>query len=129
MGKRERTAVFSAARSLIERQGKSMSIHQGDQYPLPVRIMQGDAPLTPSDVTDLRIKVGSYMKSKSSGELTYDADRGMWLFPLTEEMTRKLVGTSVPVQVGVKLGTEIIYSDVLTTRIDYSEIKEEWSGA
>lgn len=105
-----------------------MAIHQGDQYPLPVRIMQGSSPLTPSDVTDLRIKVGSYMKSLADEQLTYDAERGMWLFPLTEEMTRKLVGSVVPVQVGVKLGSEIIYSDVLTTRIAYSEIKEAWSS-
>lgn len=42
-----------------------MAIHQGDQYPLPVQIMQGNNPLTPDDVTDLRIKVGCYLKSLS----------------------------------------------------------------
>jgi len=45
---------------------------KGDAYILPIKIMQGTSPLTPSDVTDVRIQVGDILKTYSKNEITFD---------------------------------------------------------
>lgn len=57
---------------------------QGDSYFLGF-VLRNNAgqPITPEDVLDVEITVGSLTKRKNDGKLIYD--NGMWMFPLSQE--------------------------------------------
>lgn len=64
---------------------------QGDSYGLPIEIKKSNGTaLTPEDVSDVEIVIGHLIKTHKRKEITFDADSGMWVFPLTQEETFSL---------------------------------------
>ena len=49
-------------------------IVKGDEYIIPIKIIKGSSPLTPADVSDVRIQVGDLLKTYSKNELTFNTD-------------------------------------------------------
>lgn len=105
-------------------------IQQGDQYYIPVTITQDGVAVTPSDISDVRIKIGHIMKTYEDGEVTYDDTRMVWLYPMTEAMSRELSG-SIPFQVAIKSPdrAEYIYSGVSMVLFANSIIRDVWTDA
>lgn len=101
-------------------------IVQGDQYLLPVKIITNNSTVTPDDVDDIRIQLDNNLKSYSDGEITFNDTTNEWLYPLTEEMTQQFNNVLVPIQVGIKVGTEIMYSATIDINVGQSIIKKEW---
>ncbi|MBQ3276266.1 MAG: hypothetical protein IJH47_04310 [Oscillospiraceae bacterium] len=77
---------------------------QGDQYAIPFPVYIGSELATPDNVTGVRIKINDDLKEYPDGELLFDADRGVWCWPITEEQTRTWPMRRLPAQVGVNLG-------------------------
>ena len=74
---------------------------QGDSYKLRVEILSPDqTALTPEDLEDVEITIGSLIRTYSAGGITYE--NGEWLIPLTQKETFKLPVPRVKVQVRVK---------------------------
>lgn len=102
-------------------------IQQGDQYTLPFKIFLPDGSVVASsNVNGVRIQIDDQLKYYPSGGIIYDSTNEEWLFPLTETMTQALSSGKCHGQVGVKVGTEIIYSETFTIDIGASIIKEDW---
>lgn len=99
---------------------------KGDAYILPIKIMQGTSPLTPSDVTDVRIQVGDILKTYSKNEITFDTTTNEWNYPLTQKQTYEFSDNFTKVQVGVKIGTDIKYSFTQSININENIIQKEW---
>lgn len=102
------------------------SIVKGDKYILPIKILQGTTPLTPTDVTDVRIQIGNVLKTYSKSELTFDTVNNEWQFPLTQEQTFAFADTMEKLQVGVKIGQDITYSTTHTINVNDNIIIKEW---
>ena len=95
-----------------------MTIMQGDAYNLPVDILnEENIAVTPADVADVEISIGSLRKTYAAGDITYDA--GQWIFPLTQEETFKMLPRRVKVQIRVKWldgsveGADLGYKNIL----------------
>lgn len=74
---------------------------QGDSYKLRVEILSPDnTVLTPDDLKDVEVTIGSLRKTYSAREVKYED--GEWLVPLTQEETFKLPAARVKAQVRVK---------------------------
>lgn len=102
-----------------------VNIHQGDQYYLPIEITRGQTPITPDMVDDVRIKLGGVLKYYSTGEIIFDTETNKYKYPLTEEETKNLLGQS-SIQIGLKIGNDIINSNTENIRVAHSIITEEW---
>lgn len=102
-----------------------MTLHQGDQYVIPVEIKNATAVITPDDVDDVRIQIGDELRQYSDGGLTFDAENKKWLFHITEEKTRTFT-CSVNMQVGILVGTDIVYSSVQKIKLERSIIRKDW---
>ena len=73
---------------------------QGDSYGLKVNILNSvDAVVTPDDVSDVEITVGTLSKTYKNGEVTYDGK--LWIFPITQEESFKLPVSRIKAQVRV----------------------------
>ncbi len=78
-------------------------IMQGDQYALPVELLDADdTPLSPEKLSDVEIVVGSMRKTLSGGEIKYSEELAAYLFPLTQAETFALRDHQHPAQVRVK---------------------------
>ena len=102
-----------------------MTLHQGDQYVIPVEIKNATGVITPDDVDDVRIQIGDELRQYSDGGLTFDAENKKWLFYITEEKTRTFTG-SINMQVGILVGTDIVYSSVQKIKLERSIIRKDW---
>lgn len=111
------------------------AIQQGDQFFLPVIIKEGETEITPENADDVRVKIGSFLDSLSSGELAYgeieDPDDSessifVWLFPVTQDRSLSWGSGEVGMQVGFKRGSTTRMSKVEKVWIDTSIITEEW---
>lgn len=105
-----------------------MAIQQGDQFAIPFYIKNGDSIVSPDLVDDVRIQIGATLKTYSNGELTYDAANHVFGFPVTQDETRAFLCATNPVQyqVGLKIGTDIVYSAVGKLMVKASIIGEDW---
>lgn len=75
---------------------------QGDAYSLEIEILNGEQDaVTPEDVVDVEITIGSLSKTYASDEVSYDEEREKWLFPLTQEETFKFYPARVKAQARV----------------------------
>ena len=75
---------------------------QGDSYSLKIEILNSDNELvTPDDVTDVEIIVGSLRKTYAKKEVAYDDVSKSWVFPLTQEETFRFAPARVKAQVRV----------------------------
>lgn len=74
---------------------------QGDAYAVPFVIRQGGTAVTPQMVAAVELTIGT-LSRVWPGEVNYDAKKGQWLFPLTQEQTMAFAEGKVPTQVRVK---------------------------
>lgn len=84
-----------------------LHIVKGDQYAIPFPVYLGTEPVTPDNCEGVRIQIGTILKewpSEAEDPLTYDADRKVWCWPVTETMTRGWTLGRLPAQAGVNLG-------------------------
>lgn len=73
---------------------------QGDAYSLGIEILNNAGnPVTPEDIREVEITVGSLRKRYSHGQVTYYS--GLWMLPLTQEETLALRPMAVKAQVRV----------------------------
>ena len=103
-------------------------IQQGDQYSLEVSILGDDGlPITPDGIDGVKIELGDISK-RYPGELTFDGESDVWLFPVTQEETLSLAG-HVKFQTQVNFGgtpPQILGSPKETVYVADSIIKEVW---
>lgn len=103
-------------------------MQQGDQYSICVTIDKDGAALTPADVEGVRVRIGEIERRYPDGGLEYNAEAGVWLFPVTQADTLSMSGTP-KAQVQVNFGgtpAQIVGSPVGHVAIDDSVIREVW---
>ncbi len=64
----------------------------GDSCNLPIKIVIGSGVADASAFTDMEVHVGHVRKTLYGGDITYDAEKGAFLVPLTQEETFSLRG-------------------------------------
>lgn len=75
---------------------------QGDSRSLKIKILKSDkTAVTEDDVSDVEVTVGFLKKTYKEGGVTFDAEKGVWLVPLTQEETFKFTPSHVKAQVRV----------------------------
>ena len=106
----------------------TLNIVQGDQYAIPFPVYIGGQLATPDNVTGVRIKLDKTLKAWPDNGLTFDADRGVWLFPVTETLTRSwAAGARISAQVGVAVdGTDFHYAPGFFVEVNANIITEAW---
>ena len=100
---------------------------QGDQYQMPLTIKMGETDITPDNCAGVKVSVGGTVK-EYPGAITYDAESGEWLYPLTQAQTLGMHGLAV-VQIQVNMGgdfPEIITSEATCEPIGETIIQEAW---
>lgn len=94
----------------------SPSLTQGDSYRLPISLEVNSNDIDLAVVGLIEFSVGALTK-KYPDEVTYDTERKVFLFPLTQSETFRMQG-SVPYQCRIKfsdgnvLGTPIYHANV-----------------
>lgn len=83
-----------------------LRIVQGDQYAIPFPIYLGTEVVTPDNVAGVRIQLNDDLREwpNEDDSLTYDAERQVWCWPLTEEQSRDWPLQRLKAQAGVNLG-------------------------
>ena len=107
----------------------SAHIQQGDQYTLPLVLLQGTTLIDSSDVVALRAIVGGYSAYYPNSTLTYDAQNGQWLFPLTQEMTYAMSGdVEVQAQATFTDGTQTVCIGTapIKIKVKHSPLEGAW---
>ena len=103
-----------------------VSMMQGDSYNLKVAILNKDqTPVTPDDVRDVEITVGSLRKTYANNEVTYNEGIEKWLFPLTQEETFKFTPAKVKAQVRIVMKSGIVEGVPLGTVNVHESISKE----
>lgn len=107
-----------------------VSIVQGDEYGILIRLRYTNwdgtkSLITPKDVEAVKIKIDKFEREWPDGSIVYDNKLHGWIFPLEEEMSRKLYGAR-KVQVGIKKNGVIQYSEFKQIQINTNIIKEGW---
>ena len=103
-----------------------MVIHQGEQFRVPFTVKVWGDIATPENIDGLKIKLDRIQR-EYPGDLEYDETEQVWLFPLYEEDTLDLMTGSRNCQIAVKIGTDILKTDVFGVSIKNSIIREAWS--
>lgn len=95
-------------------------IYQGDQYGIRVKIFQDNdgakVPITPTDVDNVEIIVGSASKVYSDGGVTFDSNTNEWIYGLIQADSFAM-NSSVPIIARVKIDGEIFSIDFGTYKI------------
>ena len=97
---------------------------QGDSYKLGINILNNAGnPVTPDDIRDVEITIGSLRKTYLNAQLTYE--NGVWLFPLSQQETFRYWPSSVKAQVRVVWANGVVEGKPLYgVRISESISKE-----
>lgn len=74
---------------------------QGDAYNIPIEIMVDDGVADKTLFDEVEIVIGNIVKTMSSGEITYDNENKVFLFPISQKESMKL-GAKADCQVRVK---------------------------
>ena len=80
-----------------------MVIMQGDQYSIPIEISLANGAAKPSDFADVEIIIAGIRKTMSKGEIGYDVDEAVFLFPIEQKETFMLNKRNITAQARVKL--------------------------
>ncbi len=103
-------------------------IHKGEQFAIPFEVKIGNEIATPDDLDGLRIKVFGKLQEWPGGGLTFDSEENAWLYPLGENQTRGMLENRTSAQVAVKLGNDILKTDVFELEVKNSIIMEPWNN-
>jgi len=97
---------------------------QGDACNLGIRILNNaGSPVTPQDVSDVEIVLGTLRKTLKTGGIFYHD--GLWMFPLTQKETASLWPAPIKAQVRLLWGNGVVEGQpVMGLRI-YESISKE----
>lgn len=96
---------------------------QGDSYKIPFNITFSDTAITPTDISDVEIAIGRYIKTYANNEVTYEDS--VWYFPVSQEETFAFSGQKQSVQVRVLFPSGDVYGISLgTLKVDRSISRE-----
>lgn len=96
------------------------AIMQGDQYKIGFRFKKNDEYLTDEGITDMRIMIGSVIKSYGDNQITYNDT--WWYYPITEEETFALPEGKSKIQARIEfasgdvIGKQLGKIKVITSR-------------
>ena len=107
---------------------QGLIIHKGEQFAIPFEVKIGDDTATPENIDGLRIKVFGRLQEWPNGDLTFDSEENVWLYTLAEDQTRGILDGPKPAQVAVKLGENILKTDVFELEVKNSIIMEPWNN-
>ena len=99
------------------------SIIQCEQYAVEIIISNGETTITPENCDDLKIKLANIEKTVGNGELTYDRDRGAWLFPLTQSQTLSFCDNQISAQAQYLSGQNVFSTAMTKIQVDKSIIR------
>lgn len=100
-------------------------IRKGDAYALPVIILADGTPITETDVSGVRIGLGTITAIWPDGQLRYDS--GVWLLPVTQAQSYTLPQGDVYYQVQVQMSSgETLSSPRTKIHIDSSIFRQPW---
>lgn len=100
-------------------------IRKGDAYALPVIILADGTPITETDVSGVRIGLGTITAIWPDGQLRYDS--GVWLLPITQAQSYTLPQGDVYYQVQVQMSSgETLSSPRTKIHIDSSIFRQPW---
>ena len=90
-----------------------MNIMQGDEYDVFLTLTDADGALiTTEGVTDVEVGLGGLFFSLTGNTLSYNSDRGAWVFRLEEDKTEAMKGV-LSFQVRVTFDND----DIVGTRL------------
>ena len=76
---------------------------QGDGYALSLEIYKANGdPVEPEELEEAQITLGHLTKTFSSGELRYDDETMLWIFPVTQQESFQLPVGCVRVQLRLR---------------------------
>ena len=97
---------------------------QGDSYGLPIEIKNsGGTAVTPEDVSDVEIVIGHLIKTYKKNEIGFNADSGVWIFPLTQEETFSFPAMRVKGQARIAWAS----GGVEGVRLEHIDVSESYS--
>lgn len=102
-----------------------MTIRGGEQYLIPVVLMNGTEVIKDTDVDMCMIQLNDFMAEYPEGDLIYSERDNAWLFPMKESMSSNLANT-VRMQAKFMIGGSIFAS--APKRIDFERgiMKSRW---
>lgn len=106
-----------------------MTIYKGEQFTIPFNITNDGVAVTPEDVDAVRIKIGNKLCEWPNGDLEYDSENELWLYPMTENESFGFSSGLEKVQIAIKIGNDFLKTDVFKISIRDSIITERWSNA
>lgn len=97
---------------------------QGDSYNLGIQILNNaGSPVTPDDIRDVEITIGSIRKTYRNAQLKYQD--GVWMFPLSQQDTFDYLPAAQKAQVRVMWANGVVEGQpIYGVRIDESLSKE-----
>ena len=104
-----------------------MVIIQGAQYAIAFTIKtKNGQTITDENVDGVRIALGNQVATYPDGALTYSAEDGAWLFPMTQTNSRALKGQTTGYQCEIRINDEIFPSPIQAVEIKDSMFRERW---
>ena len=98
---------------------------QGDSYGKEIKLLYDNGnPITPDDVSDVEITIGSLSKTYKANEIHYDGELKSWIYPISLEESFKFPAARLKAQVRVKwLNGEIEGEDLEDIYVSESRSK------
>lgn len=98
---------------------------QGDSYGKEFKLRYKDGPvITPDDVMDVEVTIGSLSKTLKKNEIHYDSSLESWIFPISQEESFKFPAARLKSQVRIKwLNGEVEGADLEDIYVEESRSK------
>lgn len=109
---------------MAEKTKYETEIIRGAQYQVPIIIKQGDTVITDQNADGVKVCFDTAVASYPGGGLTYS--EGVWLFPLTQELSLAMESGEVDFQIQVKIGDTVIPTKIKKIKVDDTAIKGVW---
>jgi len=100
------------------------AVARGEQYAVEIVIYNGDTAITPLNVDDIKINLGSYVLQYSKGEISYE--NGRWQYPITQEMSLEWDNGIIDLQGQYKVGDNIYNTEIYKVKVDTTTIEDIW---
>ncbi len=97
---------------------------RGDAYSLPISVETPEGAAVADTFEEIEVCIGRIRKTYSSGEITYDSARGLFLVPLSQSDTYSL-HSRTKIQLRCKYpGGDVVGADLGILEVDLSISKE-----
>lgn len=103
------------------------TIVKGEAYRVAFTLKDNGTPITPEMVQGVRIALGNQIATYPTGSLTYSAEDGEWLFPMTQKNSYSFMGCEVDYQAQVKIDGEIFSAKKRKIVVEETMFRKEWN--